>query len=640
MPALGATQGGPLRLEEVMSRIQTTRLEILYQEIEKRGVSFVLTDGVESQLLKQVNAFRPEDQNGYRKLLDVIRQKEPKELVVAVTRFQGGNENNVADLRSAIEERLKTLKAPSDLLRIEPISVAAAPINDEEAYKVGDEFGVHLVIWGDWRSKPDGGTTFHPRIRVVHESIGNPIEKGATERSYKLDLAGSSGLDVVESGALKTSNLITLLVALSYYNKADYEHASQLFSTVPEADSEVFFYLGNCSYRLGRNDRAKTYFKRAIELDNASLKAVHNLGVVQYEEHDFQEATRSFKRALSIDPSSDKTLNNLGIVAAEQGDIEAGIAYLVKATSINPRSDAAWYNLGAVLADTGTQNTRKAVEAFKRHLEVHSEDVDTWLFCGDLLVRVLTSAEPARSAEYRQEASKLLLTAIAKNAGNEKLLQAYLNFFPLEFTQEEFERDQNYIASLAKAVSSPSSLKNTIRNKLIGRTILIHVHLGNLEKARAAVADVVIDPHSMTTCAHHLTYQLALGAFVKLDSSVFAKRFYATTYEYFVRLHFEGSLGEETKTWYDEYNALLKIRPLDQGTLIAKATLQTQILLFHDRAWMRYGFMKGGTDVNEWVGNFIANARNSLERVSARTRDPQIKRWLQECEKELEHVWP
>ena len=640
MPAAASGQeGGPLLLEEVVSKIKSSRLADLNQEIQKRGVSFVLTDGVKSQLQKQVNDFRRGDDQGYEEMLRTIREKEPTELVVAIAKFQNENEDNAAQLRNAIEAGLKTLQAPPNLLRIVPISVADTPIRDGEAFKIGDELGVHLVIWGDWRSKPDGGTVFHPRISVVHESRKTPIKRGTTEeRPYKLDLAGSSGLNIIESGALKTSNLITLVIALSYYQKADYKNAAQLFASVPEADSEVYFYRGNCSYYLGEKEEAETYFKKAIELDKSSLKATHNLGVVQDELDEPEEAIESFKQALSLDPKSDKTLNNLGIMLAKEGDVEAGLAYLVKATTINPRSDNAWYNLGALIVNTGT-NTPKAIEVFKRHLDMHPEDVETWLLCMDLLIRTLARREPERS-EGEEAANKLLLTAIAKNPGNEKLLQVYVDSIPIDFTREELDRDQGYIESLAKAVSSPSSSKNAIRNKLIARTILVQVHLGNLEQARAAVAVIVIDPKDMKSCAQ-LTYQLALGALVKLDASPFARRFYTTTFEYFVQLHFfESALGENTKIWFDEYNALLKLRPLDQGTLIAKATLQTHILHLNDRTWVAYGFMKKDADINEWVGNFTSDARNTLEKALARTRDPRIRRWLQECEKELEDAWP
>src|SRR6266850_5630264 len=92
MPTIkGFGQGGPIGLMEVKSKIETYSLTDLNAEIEKRGISFVLTDGVKAQLKNKVKDFRNDDPEGLQRLLGLIKEREPKELVVAIAGFQGGN---------------------------------------------------------------------------------------------------------------------------------------------------------------------------------------------------------------------------------------------------------------------------------------------------------------------------------------------------------------------------------------------------------------------------------------------------------------------------------------------------------------------------------------------------------------------
>ena len=645
MPGKAAVfgQGGPLRLEEVKAKIQTSRLEDVNQAIKERGVSFVLTDGVKSQLEQRVKTVWPNDDEGYRKLLDLIYEKEPAELVVAVAKFQNGNKDDAGELRSAIEARLKTLDAPSDLLRIEPISVEAAPINDEEAYRVGNEFGVHLIIWGDWRLKPNGQTEFHPRIRVVQESRKTPIKTGDTqEQTYRLDLATSNGLDIIESGAVKTSNLIAMLVALSYYKKADYKRASQVFQSVPDADSTVYFYLGNCGYYSENNEEAEKYFRKSLELDKTSVKALHNLGAVQYRTGRREEALQSFRKALSLDANSDKTLNNLGIILIEQDDIEGGLAYLAKATTINPRNENAWYNIGGAFLRAGVPYTSRAIVAFENYLELQPNDAETLFLCAELSLTTLSNTDEAQRPVHFKAGKKFLLTAIEKDPGNEKFLKLYLDAIPIEFTREERERYKGFISSLKKLeppFTTEEKIQNAQRNKLIGRTILISLHLDELENAREAIGQLVIDSKLLNGCREELSYRLVFGKFVTWDSSLFAKQFYGTTYEYFVMLHFEGFLGGESKKWLNTYRELLKRRPSDLGCLIAKGLLLTQVLQFSSHGLLDYGFIKKGQDENDWRSDIGSEARNDSTKASSLIRDNRMKGLLEECERDLQDFW-
>jgi len=195
------------------------------------------------------------------------------------------------------------------------------------------------------------------------------------------------------------------------------------------------------------------------------------------------------------------------------------------------------------------------------------------------------------------------------------------------------------LKKLEPPFTTEEKVQNALRNKLIGRTILISLHLNELENAREAIGQLVIEEKSLRNCREELSYRLVFGKFVTWDSSLFAKQFYATTYEYFVRLHFEGFLGGESKKWLNTYRELLKRRPSDLGCLIAKGILLTQVLQFNSHGLVDYGFIRKDQDENDWRGEIVSEARNDFTKASTLLRDNRMKGLLEECERDLQDFW-
>jgi len=78
---------------------------------------------------------------------------------------------------------------------------------------------------------------------------------------------------------------------LSYYEK--------LTEYMPQK-SEAHAMLGFCYYHARRNEEAVVSFHRAIQLDPDYFWTLYNLGVIYFNQGQYQQAAGMFKRALSL----------------------------------------------------------------------------------------------------------------------------------------------------------------------------------------------------------------------------------------------------------------------------------------------------------------------------------------------------
>lgn len=627
----------PLGIEELKSRIRSVTLMQVSGEIEQRGVSFALTEGVKTQLEKEVMEYHSSDDKGYRELRRVLEKKEPKEFIVAVTRFQGGNDRDALELQLAIEDRLRELGAPKNLLRVQPISVRAVPLNEQEAYQVGNDQGVHLVVWGDWRTGSKGETIFHPRIRVIHTHKETKVETGSVEER-RYELWPLANLNVIDSGAIRTSNLIQILIALSYYKRAKYEPAAEILKKISEPDSEIYFFLGNCSYYDGRNKEAESYFEKAVQADQNSVKALHNFATILYLTGRDKEAIEIFKQALRIDPNSDKTLNNLGIALAETGEIEEGLRSIKKVTDINPGNANAWYNYGAVLYNAN--QTKPALDAFDHYLRLRPDDHNTWFLCAGLIRR--------SSDSDVEKAREFLLKAIEGNPQKGEYLEEFVRYIPLINDQKDLELYRRFYDRLPNIHFSKGSYRSieNLRRSIAARVSWLSVKLGQYREARKAVAGMKISQEELSNCDKKMIYKLVS---VEMAAEKFKeplrKTYYSTIFTHFFRWYYSAYPDPDMnpKPLLYAYEGLLRSQPSNLECLIGKGILQVEILGLPEERWISYGFVKPQLKpqlsksrfAQGWAADFANNAEKTLKKAFGLTRDTALSHDLKMCIQKL-----
>jgi tetratricopeptide (TPR) repeat protein len=130
---------------------------------------------------------------------------------------------------------------------------------------------------------------------------------------------------------------------------------------------DLQFELAGVYYDMGSLMMAAKYYKRAVDLDPASAKALVNLGVVLNEMGKSNEAVETYRKALLINPNDVKAICNMGLAYYGTGRYSEALEQYKRALEMDPKSLEAHYNLGVAFADA--QIYREAISEWNKVVE-------------------------------------------------------------------------------------------------------------------------------------------------------------------------------------------------------------------------------------------------------------------------------
>jgi len=133
--------------------------------------------------------------------------------------------------------------------------------------------------------------------------------------------------------------------------------------------------LGNVLKKLGKFDKAKQQYIKALELDPDSATAHNNLANILIKQNLTEEATRHYREAIRIRPEYTDAHYNLGLVLAKQEKTQETREHLEAILRWDPNNISALHNLGAILAEQG--NFDAAVTYLKKVLEQEPQHIET-----------------------------------------------------------------------------------------------------------------------------------------------------------------------------------------------------------------------------------------------------------------------
>jgi Flp pilus assembly protein TadD len=91
-----------------------------------------------------------------------------------------------------------------------------------------------------------------------------------------------------------------------------------------EARASVLVNLGSILQELGHRDRARQCYSEALDLDPCQANALLNLGVLDFQQRDFEGAEWHYREALLLKPGDPRTEVNLAGVLLLQGRTQEG----------------------------------------------------------------------------------------------------------------------------------------------------------------------------------------------------------------------------------------------------------------------------------------------------------------------------
>jgi len=178
---------------------------------------------------------------------------------------------------------------------------------------------------------------------------------------------------------------------IEYHTAGMLREAENLYLKILENDPnhpDAIHFMGILAYNVGKNDIAKEYIKRAIELLPTNAGCFNNMGNIYQQEKKYHESVKWYKKALEIKPDDQKSYNNLGVAFLKLGRFETAENCLLEATRIDPGYVEAYGNLVEVYRGGG--DFEKALEYCEKTLNLSPKYARTrwnrsliWLLQGD-----------------------------------------------------------------------------------------------------------------------------------------------------------------------------------------------------------------------------------------------------------------
>src|SRR3989344_1789297 len=219
---------------------------------------------------------------------------------------------------------------------------------------------------------------------TVHESIEPSVES----KNGKIALAnvslhhyGNSNPEIVKKKREVYLELCKKKVKLdknshSYYELGvlykennDFGNAIRSLKKAVELDSKhrlALFELGVINEQQKNYDDAIKYYTESLRVKNDS-EAYQNLGVCYMNKGKYKEAYSNFTKAMILNPNKYTVYNNLGAVLEKIGNYDSAIQMLNIGIKLNPKNLIGFYNLGIALDKkenliNALKNYEKAVE--------------------------------------------------------------------------------------------------------------------------------------------------------------------------------------------------------------------------------------------------------------------------------------
>ena len=147
-----------------------------------------------------------------------------------------------------------------------------------------------------------------------------------------------------------------------------FERVVKLQASYPGTIPNAWNNLGILSVREENTAAAIEFFKRALQIDQAHLIALLNLGNAYRQRKEFVEAKKTLQRAFDIGPDDPEVSYSLGMVCAQLEESDRAYEYLKRAVQLRPVYPEALNNLGVLYLRT--KRPPEAIRTFEESIRV------------------------------------------------------------------------------------------------------------------------------------------------------------------------------------------------------------------------------------------------------------------------------
>ncbi|MEE8417667.1 MAG: tetratricopeptide repeat protein, partial [candidate division Zixibacteria bacterium] len=160
--------------------------------------------------------------------------------------------------------------------------------------------------------------------------------------------------------------------ALSFYEKA---------LAKKKKDAESLLGAGMSAYHVGSYEQAIEFFDRGIKTKKKKGEFLYGLGLAQTEMENYAEADLNLRKAIDKDKKNARYHLALGEVNYRNSVFSIAISEFYKAIEFDSTLDRSIEDLHYKMAKAYIQmrNVEKAIEEYRKDLDLHPEDTTAWL---------------------------------------------------------------------------------------------------------------------------------------------------------------------------------------------------------------------------------------------------------------------
>ncbi len=165
--------------------------------------------------------------------------------------------------------------------------------------------------------------------------------------------------------------ILICLVLLTWRQSATYRNLETLWRTTIAKNPGCWMAynnLGVVQFENGNVEDAIDKYQQSLRLHPDYPEAHYNLGSALLQKGDVDEAIRQCEEALKIQPNEPDAHVVLGNAFMARQDVDQGIAHYVQALQLRPDDSNAHYNLGTALKQKG--DVERAAREYERALEL------------------------------------------------------------------------------------------------------------------------------------------------------------------------------------------------------------------------------------------------------------------------------
>ena len=155
-----------------------------------------------------------------------------------------------------------------------------------------------------------------------------------------------------------------------YKENNDSGNAVKSLQKAVELDSKhrlALFELGVINEQQKNYDDAIKYYTESLRVKNDS-EAYQNLGVCYMKKEDYKKAYSNFTKSMLLNPNKYTIYNNLGAVLEKIGNYDSAIQMLGIGVKLNPQNAIGFYNLGIALDKKG--DLVSAIKVYEKAVEL------------------------------------------------------------------------------------------------------------------------------------------------------------------------------------------------------------------------------------------------------------------------------